>query len=64
MSHKIAKLARKNLKHMTKDVVYVETNKRVKTVNGVGYETSTIKHKKGTYRNRVRGIIRHGKILV
>lgn len=59
MSHKIAKLARKQLKSVTdRTVELVATNKRIVTSKDGkrSWETFTVKHRLGTYKQRLNAL--------
>lgn len=59
MSHKIAKLARKQLKSVTdRTVELVATNKRIVTSKDGkrSWETFTVKHRLGTYKQLVNAL--------
>lgn len=56
MSHKIAKLARKQLKSVTdRTVELVATNKRIVTSKD-GKRTVTLSHRLGTYKQRLNAL--------
>lgn len=56
MSHKIAKLARKQLKSVTdRTVELVATNKRIVTSKD-SWTTVTLSHRLGTYKQRLNAL--------